>query len=186
MESYYIKDKTGDDQLVDFGSTRVILINKKYDSTPSDPVWGNRYACVGTVERLSSNSHYPIIVLWDNDATGGYRTSDLQIHTKQDTKSNPNLAFKRAKKTGTTKSETITSEDRLTLRKQTSEQFNKAYFGDAPLAPNKEEYVVTEPAANDKALSEELSKAKEILIDAYPDYDEELDKAFVEDEDQVH
>jgi len=96
MESYYIKDKSGKRQKVEFGKTRVILINTKYDPSKHDPVWNSSHARVGIVMLRSKDDLHPLMVKWADAASNIYTSNDLQIYTDQEKIPNPNFTFKRA------------------------------------------------------------------------------------------
>lgn len=98
MKSYYIKDKNGKEQKVEFGKTRVILIGKHYGKGKNDPMWGSSYACAGTVLGHSKDSEDPMRVQWDNERINIYHPDHLQIYGDQEIKPNPNFTFKRAQK----------------------------------------------------------------------------------------
>lgn len=101
MIDYYIEDKAGTMQTVEFGKTRVILISDRHGQGYSDPEWGGEFACVGTVVVRSRDDNEPLRVDWDNGRYNIYRSKDLQIHSGEKVKLNPNFTFKRAKKTAT-------------------------------------------------------------------------------------
>lgn len=97
MEKYFISRKNTSIEKTVPGKTRVILINKEYGVKKSEPVWGSKYQCAGTVERISKvKTSFPIIIEWDNGSQSAYRTIDLQIYSNEEMKSNPNFTFKRA------------------------------------------------------------------------------------------
>ena len=99
MWKYFIKRKNTSLEEVVPGKTRVILINKEYGIKSSEPVWGSSYQCAGIVERIvKTATDFPIVVKWDNGASAAYRAVDLQICSGEEMKSNPNFAFRLAKR----------------------------------------------------------------------------------------
>lgn len=73
--------KTGD---------RVKLVNRTYSLSESDPRWGTRFSCVGTVGRFRQlgNRFY---VYWGNNCSNTYIQSDLALVDKKDLKQLPNI-----------------------------------------------------------------------------------------------
>lgn len=147
MKKYFVRRKNTSLEEVVLGKTRVILISEDYGVRNADPVWGSSYQCVGTAERIAKvGTDFPIIVKWDNGANSAYRAIDLQVYSDEEMKSNPNFAFKRAKRTGT--SRLMTTEEKESLGNpaklgyngvKLAEKTKKPFkFGDAPLAPKEE------------------------------------------------
>ncbi len=98
MKSYYIRDKNGKAQKVEFSKTRVILVSDHYGKGRNDPRWGSVHACVGTVLGHSKDSEDPMRVQWDNERINIYHPDHLQIYGDQEMKDNPNFTFKRGRK----------------------------------------------------------------------------------------
>jgi hypothetical protein len=94
MKNHFISRKNTSIEIAIPGKTRVILIGKDYSVMTADPVWGSSYQCVGTVEKITRSTGFPIIVKWDNGACSAYKAVDLQIYYGKEMKSNPNLDFK--------------------------------------------------------------------------------------------
>ena len=99
MKRYYLQDKNGKNEIVEVGKTRVILTSDRHGQSTSDPLYGSRHQCLGTVVQYSSISGEPLEVEWDNGHTNTYHNKDLQFFRDEEFKSNPNFTFKHRKGT---------------------------------------------------------------------------------------
>lgn len=63
---------------------RVIYTSDKYTLQKNNPLWGSKYACVGTVyENKKEGSSYPLRVYWDNGTDNTYEENDLEYYRKE-------------------------------------------------------------------------------------------------------
>ena len=75
---------------------RVYYISNGHGASPSNPLRGSDWECVGTVDHasiLASGSYSHITVLWDNGKHNSYTKHDL-IHADDEGVLNPNMAFR--------------------------------------------------------------------------------------------
>jgi len=77
--------------------SRVILISRVFNNSPSNPVWGLEHSCAGTVSQKGTGG--VVAVLWDNGKHNTYRCNHLSLYGGDDLKKNPNLAFIMERKT---------------------------------------------------------------------------------------
>ncbi len=157
MVDYYIKDKAGVEQKVEYHKTRVILTVDKYGKGSSDPVWGTGWACVGTVVGISKDSEDPIRVDWDNNRTNIYNPECLQIYSDKEMKPNPNFTFKRAKKTATPNLDKKVSKIKDKYRKAMEE------VNDKPVMTEKERKEALDLISSTKDVKEKMKDFSDIM-----------------------
>lgn len=79
---------------------RVVFVNNPlgYNVGESNPLFGTKFFCVGTVSDVSGNGE-TTYVEWDNGNSNDYVVGCLQLYSKFSKKlKNPNFLFQRRKK----------------------------------------------------------------------------------------
>ncbi len=90
-----LEDYSGNPVVFEKNRSRVKLYNKNYGPQESNPVFGSKYECAGTVFQLGGDKAYPISVIWDNGHKNSYREGDLiLLNHSEITNLGPNEAFR--------------------------------------------------------------------------------------------
>lgn len=80
---------------------RVVLTHAVCSPSPSIPLWGSQYECVGTSRGDVEGKNFHIAIDWDNGRTAAFFLYKLKLYWHSDSKKiDPNLAFLHRKRHG--------------------------------------------------------------------------------------